>query len=213
MSFFSFIYRSVRAVYERLYRAYCAIATLIVLKGNQVKYGKGLKCNGVPRVDVDRDGRMMIGLNFKMNNGNRYNKIGRQQPCFFVVSAGAELTIGNNTGISAAAIVCRKKISIGDNVKIGGNVVIYDTDFHSLDHLARANRLTDVSETRNEEVVIGDHAFIGAHSTILKGVNIGNGAIVGAGAVVSKSIPAYEIWAGNPARFVRKVYPEAELVN
>ena len=46
--------------------------------------------------------------------------------------------------------------------------------------------------------------FIGSNVTILKGVTIGDEAVVGAGSIVTKDIPAGEIWAGNPARFIRK---------
>ena len=53
--------------------------------------------------------------------------------------------------------------------------------------------------------MIKDHAFIGAHAIILKGVTIGEGSVIGAGSVVTKSVPDGEIWAGNPAVFIRKV--------
>lgn len=49
---------------------------------------------------------------------------------------------------------------------------------------------------------IGRDAWIGQGATVLTGVDIGDGAIVAAGAVVTKSVPAYEIWAGVPARRV-----------
>lgn len=47
-------------------------------------------------------------------------------------------------------------------------------------------------------------AYIGANSIICKPVTIGERSIVGAGSVVTKDIPDNEIWAGNPARFIRK---------
>ena len=87
---------------------------------------------------------------------------------------------------------------------IGGNTVIYDTDFHSLDAKLRNNKEHDRSNAQWAPVVIGDNVFIGAHSTILKGVTIGDNAIVGACSVVANDIPANEIWAGNPAVCVRK---------
>ena len=205
MTIFSFLYRSFKTVFEYIYRVFSALVTAIKLNGNQVKYGKGLVSRGIPQIEVYRNGKMSIGINFRMNNGNRYNKIGRQRPCLFVVSQNAVLTIGNNTGMSGTTIVCRQKVTIGDHVKIGGNTVIYDTDFHSLDSALRRDWFTDSKNTSNAEVIIGNDAFIGAHSTILKGVTIGEGAIIGAASLVAKSIPAYEIWAGNPARFLKKV--------
>jgi len=63
----------------------------------------------------------------------------------------------------------------------------------------------DMKNRVKKPVVVKDNAFIGARSIILKGVTIGNNSIVGAGSVVTKSIPDNEIWAGNPARFIRSI--------
>ena len=54
-------------------------------------------------------------------------------------------------------------------------------------------------------VHIKENVFIGAHSIILKGVVIGENSIIGAGSVVTKSIPSNQIWAGNPAKYIRNV--------
>ena len=54
------------------------------------------------------------------------------------------------------------------------------------------------------KVVIKHNAYIGANTVICKPVTIGEGAIIGASSVVTKDIPPFEIWAGNPARFIRK---------
>jgi acetyltransferase-like isoleucine patch superfamily enzyme len=53
--------------------------------------------------------------------------------------------------------------------------------------------------------VICDNVFIGAHSIVLKGVTIGENSIIGSGSVVTKSIPANQIWAGNPAKIIRNI--------
>jgi acetyltransferase-like isoleucine patch superfamily enzyme len=53
-------------------------------------------------------------------------------------------------------------------------------------------------------VVIEKGADIGCGTVILPGVTIGEGAVIGAGSVVTKSIPSFEIWCGNPARLLRK---------
>jgi acetyltransferase-like isoleucine patch superfamily enzyme len=156
----------------------------------------------MPEVELSLDGNLVIGDDLMLQNGRRYNMIGRQQRCFFVIGKQATLTIGNNVGISGTAIVCHQNISIGDNTRIGMNCVIYDTDFHDLDHRRRTAIPEDLTGVTRKSVTIGRNVFIGAHSTILKGVTIGETAIVGAGSVVTKNIPAGEIWGGNPARFI-----------
>lgn len=170
---------------------------------NGVQFGNGLNVNGLIKVIVTRRGRVTIGRSLSLNSGDNFNVIGRQQKCIFWVEG--VLTINNHVGMSGTAIICNHQITIGSNVKIGGNTVIYDTDFHSLDAEQRSNPEQDRINARWAPVVIADHVFIGAHSTILKGVSIGENSVVGACSVVSKSIPANEIWAGNPAVFIRKV--------
>lgn len=57
---------------------------------------------------------------------------------------------------------------------------------------------------KSGEVRIKEGAFIGTGSIITKPVTIGRGAIVGAGSIVTKNIPDYEVWAGNPAHYIKK---------
>ena len=173
---------------------------------NKIEFKKGLLSNGIPIVSVQ--GTFKIGENFKINNRINANPIGRSYKCLFVVRKDAELIIGNNVGMSGTTIVCQKKITIGDNVKSGGNVCIYDTDFHALDPLLRMNAKRDKENINAKEVIINENVFIGAHSTILKGVNVGKNSIIGACSVVTKDIPESEIWAGNPVRFIRALKPD-----
>jgi acetyltransferase-like isoleucine patch superfamily enzyme len=107
--------------------------------------------------------------------------------------------------MSSTAIICNHDIEIGNNVTIGGNTVIYDTDFHSLDPEQRFDKNLDKKNAKWGKVTICDNVFIGSHSTILKGVTINENAVVGACSVISKDIPANEIWAGNPARLIKKI--------
>lgn len=53
------------------------------------------------------------------------------------------------------------------------------------------------------EVHIEEDAFIGCNTVICNAVTIGKGAIVGAGSIVTKDIPPYQVWAGNPARYIK----------
>lgn len=57
---------------------------------------------------------------------------------------------------------------------------------------------------RFDEVIVEDHADIGIGSILLPGVTIGRGAIIGAGSIVTRSVPAWSVAAGNPARVLRE---------
>ena len=54
------------------------------------------------------------------------------------------------------------------------------------------------------KITIGEHAFIGTDTIITGNLTIGRSAIIGAGSVVTKSVPEGEVWAGNPAKFIKK---------
>ncbi len=56
---------------------------------------------------------------------------------------------------------------------------------------------------RRGEVHIEEDAFVGCNVTICNSVTIGKGSIVGAGSVVTKDIPPYQCWAGNPAHYIK----------
>lgn len=168
---------------------------------NGITYSKNLKVRGIIKVLVTRRGSLIIGENCVINSGDNYNVIGRQQKTTFWVEG--KLIIGNNVGMSCAAFICNHEIEIGNYVTIGGNTVIYDTDFHSLDSNIRSDKSQDRINAKWGKVKIEDNVFIGAHTTILKGVTIGSNAIIGACSVITKDIPANEIWAGNPARFIK----------
>lgn len=199
----SLFYKAFRKIFLLLRNPiYTPIAKFIFFL-NGVSFGRKLKVRGFLNVNVTRRGSVLIGNNFSINSGNNYNIIGRQQRTIFWVDG--KLLIGNNTGISGTAIICNYDIEIGNNVKIGGNTVIYDTDFHSLDVELRNDKTKDKKNAKCEKVTIKNNVFIGAHSTILKGVTIGTNSIIAASSVVSKSIPDNEIWGGNPIKFIRKL--------
>lgn len=198
------LYKIINKFYFIIYKFSSSIYFFLLKKAFRFNLGKNYTINGFPRFILKMKSKLVIGENFSMNSGNLYNPIGRNQRCLISVSKDAFLKIGDNVGLSSVAIVCQKKITIGNNVRIGGNTIIYDTDFHSLNSVERTSIPENATNIKRKEVSIGDNVFIGGHSLILKGVSIGDNAIIGAGSVVSKSVPPNEIWAGNPAVQIRK---------
>jgi acetyltransferase-like isoleucine patch superfamily enzyme len=197
------IFKASRYLKERGAIAVARLSTQFQISGNNISIGKSWIAYGSPDLITHGNGNVTIGNKFKFNSGKHFNVIGRNQTLSFQV--WGKLTIGNHVRMSGTTIICRNTISIGNNVMIGGNVVIYDSDFHSLDPKKRNAEPEDRSDVVTAPVVICDGVFIGAHTTILKGVVIGENSIVALGSVVTNHIPANEIWGGNPARFIRKI--------
>lgn len=111
--------------------------------------------------------------------------------------------IGNNVGISSSVIWAHNSITIGNHVNIGANVIVMDSDAHSLNYLDRRNISLDQQKKKNKPIVIDDDVLIGANSIILKGVHIGSLSVIGAGSVVTGNIPAHCVAAGNPAKVIK----------
>lgn len=163
---------------------------------------KSFHTTGLPYLHLSLGSKVRIGSNFTMGNSIRTNATGLGGKCKIEVRRGAELTIGDNVGMTLSSIYCTSRISIGNNVKLGFGVQIFDTDFHSLNPEIR-NSSEDHQHARKAPITIGDNVFIGAMSLITKGVNIGKDAIIACGSVVTKDVPAGEVWGGNPAKKIR----------
>jgi acetyltransferase-like isoleucine patch superfamily enzyme len=202
------LYKISRYLINKISSFITNLLTNFLFKIYKIQVDNKIKSNGIPYLVKHESSLFTIGKNFKMNNRAQDNPIGRGHKCMIIIRENAQLKIGDNVGMSGTTIVCQKNVIIGNNVKIGANTCIYDTDFHSLNSHNRLDSKLDRKNTLKKEIFIDDNAFIGAHSTILKGVKIGKNSIVGACSVVTKNIPDNEIWAGNPAKFIREIKNE-----
>jgi acetyltransferase-like isoleucine patch superfamily enzyme len=143
--------------------------------------------------------RIEIGNNCSFNSAKNSVLIGLLRPCTFVtLEQDSEIVLGNNVGISGGIVIAASKIEIGNNVLIGANCTILDTDFH---HTDPQRKLTG-SPSPSRPVIIKGNVFIGANSIILKGVTIGQNSVIGAGSVVFNDIPDNSIAIGNPCKVV-----------
>ncbi len=170
------------------------------LRYRKVRVGKGTQIIG--KIELQGHGTVEIGENVKIYSNWRKNPVGGGTGRTVLQTIGdGKIIIGDNTGISHATFVSRSGIELGNNVLVGGGVQIFDNDFHPVNYRERQKN----ENIKKSPVVVEDNVFIGANSIILKGVRIGEGAVIGAGSVVTKSVPANEVWAGNPARYVKKI--------
>lgn len=111
------------------------------------------------------------------------------------INANAILELGSGFCNINASISCFEKITIGQGVFISENVLIRDSDDHTI--------INGGSQIFTKPILIGNHVWIGAGVTILKGVTVGDGAVIAAGAVVNKDVPPNTLVGGVPGRIIR----------
>jgi UDP-2-acetamido-3-amino-2,3-dideoxy-glucuronate N-acetyltransferase len=117
-------------------------------------------------------------------------------------------TIGENCNLGQNVVVS-PEVVLGKNVKVQNNVSIY-TGVTCEDDVFLGPSMVFTNVTNPRSAVnrraqyalthVGKGASIGANATIVCGHNIGKFAFIGAGAVVTKNVPDYSLWMGNPAR-------------
>lgn len=103
---------------------------------------------------------------------------------------------------------------IGENVffdtNFPQNIVIEKNAWITLGCIILSHYIKDTSKENKKHFVSGRvtlkrNCFLGARTIITNSVTIGENSIVGAGSVVTKDIPDNEVWAGVPAKFIRKL--------
>lgn len=110
------------------------------------------------------------------------------------------MKIGKNSDFGDKCVIDQTfcwLISIGENVTVSNHVsfIAHDASFQYI-----------LGYTKIGKIIVENNVFIGARSLILPGVTIGESAIVAAGSVITKDIPPFEVWGGNPAKKLCDVY-------
>jgi acetyltransferase-like isoleucine patch superfamily enzyme len=146
---------------------------------------------------------MTFGEGLQLRSSKASNPLGINHPVILTtLHAEAKLWIGDRFAMTGGTLCAAECIEIGNDVNIGANSMVIDTDFHPLQADLRASHPQD---GKTKPIMIGDAVFIGASCIILKGIKIGCRSVIGAGSVVTKDVPAGVIVAGNPAKFVREI--------
>lgn len=176
----------------------------LAAKLHGIDLGDGCKIIGAPTVSGTHLGSIVLADRVVLVSNGLHTALGVSHPVILrLLRPGAEITIGNDTGVSGASICAASRVSIGDRVLVGADALIFDTDFHPSGTPIRRYLPETFASTRPVE--IDDDAFIGARAIICKGVRIGRSAVVAAGSVVTKDVNPYTVVAGNPARPIGNV--------
>lgn len=109
-----------------------------------------------------------------------------------IVSIGGKIDLGNSVFFNRNCnVVCREKITIGDNVSFGHNVCVIDHD-----HVFGWSGISP-TEYRTGEIVIEEGCWIGSNVVVLRGTHIGAFSVIGAGCVVKGDIPPHSLVTGS----------------
>lgn len=117
----------------------------------------------------------------------------------FHCDLGYNIHVGKNfyAGFNCT-ILDMAEVRIGDNCLIAPNVGIY-TAGHNINPVDRHK------SGFAKPIFIGDNVWIGGHSVVIGGVTIGDNSIIAAGSVVTRDVPENAIYAGNPAKKIKKI--------
>lgn len=168
-----------------------------------IRVGVGCKFRGLPYIEKVNGSMISIGDYCVFNSAFTSNEVGIYSRCRLqTLTKSANIEIEKNVGLSGVSITCAAHIIIKERTLIGANVLITDTDSHSIDP---AFRNCGIEYANSKPITISENVFIGTRSVVLKGVTIGRNSIIGAGSVVNKDIPENSIAAGNPCQVIRSL--------
>lgn len=158
--------------------------------------------------------RYTVGIIVKRCFGHCGKNVIIPKGCMF--TGIQNIYVGNcvSLGESTRIISTRAKVIIGNHVMFGPNVSII-TGNHRTDITGKyMNDVTDSMKREDDDidVCIKDDVWIGCNSLVLKGVTIGEGAIIAAGSVVTKNVPEYAIFGGNPARLIKMRFSNNDII-
>lgn len=120
----------------------------------------------------------------------KFNKKGLTQ-WYWRVLHPENFKLGENTQIGSFTVIdAQKGVKIEDEVKVGWSCTIIS--YSSIDK-------------KEGMVLLRKNCKVGSNSVIMPGITVGKNAVVGANSFVNQDIPANEVWAGTPAKFIKKV--------
>jgi galactoside O-acetyltransferase len=121
--------------------------------------------------------------------------------CKLFASPESTILIGSNFSANTNVMINargRGRISIGNNVLIGPNVVLRSNN-HVIE---RADVLIAHQGMTSGTIIIGNDVWVASNAVILQDVTIGDGAVIAAGAVVTSDVAPYTVVGGVPARLL-----------
>jgi maltose O-acetyltransferase len=162
-----------------------ASARYQLAEGARLRIGAGVateRLAGALHFYLERDAEVLIGEGSWLRT-----ELG---PIYINAFEGARLVLGPHGFLNGCHLSCKKELRIGCRSWIGPGSRVFDSDQHDLD--------ADRSEI-TQPVTIGDHVWVAADVTILRGVAIGEHSVIGTRSLVTHDIPPHTLAFGQPA--------------
>lgn len=192
---------SIKAKLGLLLRDYGFISHKFGFKGVGVKVDFKIRVEGGKNISLYD--YAWIEHNTVLNAANGRIEIGENShvlPYAMLLCNGGDIIIGKNSTLHPFSILYgHGGVRIGNNVRIAANNVFIPANhiFSSIDVPIKDQGIS------KKGIIIEDDVWIGTGCKILDGTTIGTGAIIAAGAVVNKDVPAYSIFGGVPAKYIK----------
>lgn len=138
-------------------------------------------------INVDKGSSITFGKNVVIAKDSRIRVMG-----------GGQLILGNDfKGNYGLEVMCREKITFGEDCLIAWNVTVADGDGHSL-------YMDGIDRNSNAPIAVGKHVWLCAHSTLLKGAAIESGSVVGFGTLCNKKYEVeHALIGGVPGKIIK----------
>jgi acetyltransferase-like isoleucine patch superfamily enzyme len=176
----------------------------LIQRGVDTEFGY-VTLHGKPIIIKSEGSVISMGKGVVLTSKSEMNTAGINHPVIITTCvSGAKIVIGDNVGMSGVSINCVSSCVFRDGVMLGANVNVWDTDFHPIRPDERLKQ-SSIIEAKSAPILLEKNVWIGANTTILKGVTIGENTVVGAMSLVAKSLPSNSICVGNPASKIRDI--------
>jgi acetyltransferase-like isoleucine patch superfamily enzyme len=158
---------------------------------------------GKPIIHKEPGSIIRMGKDVVLTSDSEVNTAGINHPVIIAThSKDAEIILENNVGMSGVSINCVSRCVFKEGVMLGANVNVWDTDFHPIDPQRRIHQ-TSIMDAKSSPIILEKNVWVGANTTILKGITIGENTVVGAMSLVNKNLPSNSVCAGNPAKKIK----------
>ncbi len=199
--------------YIRTFRPkFFAALTRLFYAGKNVQIGKGLRCDSIPKIMIDREARLMIGdhVELRRNVEIRVHQEAQVQIGSKVrIDRGVRLLSTNKARLQledGVRVGLYTVFNGGDSIYVGAKSLIsgfvyLQTSMHGFKDRSLA---VQSQGYEHASIHLAKDCWLGTHVVVLPGVKLGEGVVVGSNAVVNKSAEDFQVIGGIPAKVLKE---------